>query len=126
MCHLVASSIKPLFISGPQNILVLSSRCDREFGKYISRLVFREISASDNHRRGAICLLKRHVCCKALYSRRYLKQEHRYPMNNPSAENNRWKLYKLVEANIQSYAGMGAWIMSPYAIPRPAKAANPK
>ena len=31
-------------------------------------------------------------------------------MNNPSAENNRWKLSKLLEANIQSYAGMGVRI----------------
>ena len=36
-----------------------------------------------------------------------ISNEHRYPMNKPSAENNRCQLNKSVEANIQSYAGMG-------------------
>ena len=37
------------------------------------------------------------------------KQEHRCPMNKPLVENDQWQLKKLhvVEANIQSYVGMG-------------------
>ena len=38
---------------------------------------------------------------------RVVQQEHRYPMNNPLAENDQWQLYKLVEANTQSCAGIG-------------------
>ena len=35
------------------------------------------------------------------------KQEHWYPMNNSSEENNPWQLNKSVEANIHIYMGMG-------------------
>ena len=34
-------------------------------------------------------------------------EEHRYPMNNPSSENDQWQLYKLVEANTLSCVGIG-------------------
>ena len=52
----------------------------------------------------------KHKYCQpgeTLAVRIYAQQEHRYPMNKPSAENNRWQLNKSVEANIHSYAGMG-------------------